>query len=44
MPGQTPAPATKTRVKKKFMTRGGWQSTAATGKVDVRLNAAKITP
>jgi hypothetical protein len=44
MPCKTTAPASKTRVKKKFLPRGGWQSAAIAGKVDVRPNTAKITP
>jgi hypothetical protein len=36
MPGQTIAPASETRVKINFLTRGGWQSAAVTGKIDVR--------
>ena len=44
MPSQTTAPASETRVKISYLTNGGWQSAAVTGKVDARPNAAKITP
>jgi hypothetical protein len=39
MPNQTTASALETCVKKKFLTRGGWQSAAATGMMAVQKEA-----